>query len=480
MNDTVIVHIVNTSKTKIQDVNFDVDNVKAKKDPQPGRQHIKAKIQAIDQDFNINAAKIHDVDNVKAKIQDLAFDNRGKDVKGIYLSVFPSLSAIVLCTLLGFFYEYFQRKGSVIVIQIHLFRQIIDTKTLRSTMAELPYSSLSTSERDARYPAFREIADHPLVSKEENSAIKRIILCEIDTSDSAMKDFYAFEEGLKVPLGPSVEMASKGLIKLMVGDIIILHKKGCEDQKDDVVGMWVGRAREDHAALLLRARELILGPKAERTLTRPVLEHLGNWVGGTAFERLQQGQPGVKGSRAYSHSIVHQCWRSMVGPTAGGKDLDREHPSDNIKLRRELVEIYTTVAMDIHDSFAPSVEKHILEETARVHNTPRVGCPKNVVTPSLQINIAPAVEEALCKTQGLEDLGEFGSIDGHRDLNDTAGALTTMIVNSDIPTTYERGRFHILGLGVYVDLEHQQSMVVLYSTLEELEHPKLVYQGYPL
>ncbi|TFK62337.1 hypothetical protein BDN72DRAFT_730557, partial [Pluteus cervinus] len=90
---------------------------------------------------------------------------------------------------------------------------------------------------------------------------------------------------------------------------------------------------------------------------------------------------------------------------------------------------------------------------AKVNNTPRIGCKTNVAFPALQINIAPAVEEATCRSQGLEDLGEFGSVNGHRDDNDSPGALTTMIVNSDVPIAYERGRFHILALGIYVELD---------------------------
>ncbi|TFK60987.1 hypothetical protein BDN72DRAFT_778740, partial [Pluteus cervinus] len=121
------------------------------------------------------------------------------------------------------------------------------------------------------------------------------------------------------------------------------------------------------------------------------------------------------------------------------------------------------VAMDVHDAFASDDYKYVLEETAKVHNTPRVGSTRNVISPSLQVNIAPAVEEAMCRSQGLEDLGEFGSESGHRDENDTPGALTTMIVNSDLPATYERGRFHILGLGIYVELD--EHLVISFSGL---------------
>ncbi len=57
--------------------------------------------------------------------------------------------------------------------------------------------------------------------------------------------------------------------------------------------------------------------------------------------------------------------------------------------------------MDIHEAFAPSDYKHVLEETAKVHNTLRVGSSKNVISPSLQVNIAPAVEEAACRSKSI-------------------------------------------------------------------------------
>jgi hypothetical protein len=50
-------------------------------------------------------------------------------------------------------------------------------------------------------------------------------------------------------------------------------------------------------------------------------------------------------------------------------------------------------------------------------------------------------------------MGEFGAVSGHRDLHDSEGSLTSMISGSRLPLGYETGRFHLLGLGVYVKLE---------------------------
>jgi hypothetical protein len=50
-------------------------------------------------------------------------------------------------------------------------------------------------------------------------------------------------------------------------------------------------------------------------------------------------------------------------------------------------------------------------------------------------------------------MGDFGAVSGHRDLHDSEGSLTSMISGSRLPLGYEAGRFHLLGLGVYVKLE---------------------------
>jgi len=47
-------------------------------------------------------------------------------------------------------------------------------------------------------------------------------------------------------------------------------------------------------------------------------------------------------------------------------------------------------------------------------------------------------------------MGFFGLTEGHTDDGDDEGGLTCMISNSRIPDSYEPGRFHLFGLGVYI------------------------------
>lgn len=53
--------------------------------------------------------------------------------------------------------------------------------------------------------------------------------------------------------------------------------------------------------------------------------------------------------------------------------------------------------------------------------------------------------------EGLTELGFFGGM--HRDTGDSAASYTSMFANSDLPDDYEGGRFHLVELGIYVELE---------------------------
>ena len=48
-------------------------------------------------------------------------------------------------------------------------------------------------------------------------------------------------------------------------------------------------------------------------------------------------------------------------------------------------------------------------------------------------------------------MGPFG--DPHDDKPDDAGSNTAMLVNSQLPSDYEVGRFHLLSLGLFVSLK---------------------------
>lgn len=129
----------------------------------------------------------------------------------------------------------------------------------------------------------------------------------------------------------------------------------------------------------------------------------------------------------------------------------------------------TKIAMESLNLFAPELLS-LLKDNAEANNIPRIGVPENVAYPAVQINIAPAVSHSdcfsklvfcyrskilmsLCATaRGLQGMGDFGTVEGHRDMLDSAGGLTCMISNSRLPENYESGRFHLLGLGLFIRL----------------------------
>lgn len=49
-------------------------------------------------------------------------------------------------------------------------------------------------------------------------------------------------------------------------------------------------------------------------------------------------------------------------------------------------------------------------------------------------------------------MGTFGN--PHRDDQDDAGSNTAMVVNSRLPSDYEVGRFHLLAMGLYFQLDY--------------------------
>jgi hypothetical protein len=95
------------------------------------------------------------------------------------------------------------------------------------------------------------------------------------------------------------------------------------------------------------AGNLFLGPAEDMTSEKPGEDpnNPGRLVGGTAFERC--GQQAVKdSSRCYSLSMTHQRQRALVGPTSGGKYIERfeddDNPSDhslNLKIRAEVTKV---------------------------------------------------------------------------------------------------------------------------------------------
>ena len=61
--------------------------------------------------------------------------------------------------------------------------------------------------------------------------------------------------------------------------------------------------------------------------------------------------------------------------------------------------------------------------------------------------------------KGIEGMGNFGTLDSHVDCLNCVGCLTTMMAMSCLPEDHEAGRFHLLALGVYVQLDFMKILV---------------------
>lgn len=82
---------------------------------------------------------------------------------------------------------------------------------------------------------------------------------------------------------------------------------------------------EDLLAQFAEARTDVLGPRAERTASKPAEQDDGTLAGGTLFER-QEKPVGVHDARAYTLACSDQTQNSLYSPVAWGK-LDKTLPN---------------------------------------------------------------------------------------------------------------------------------------------------------
>lgn len=112
----------------------------------------------------------------------------------------------------------------------------------------------------------------------------------------------------------------------------------------------------------------------------------------------------------------------------------------------------------------PACVKEAVKEHAILNNIPRIGVKENYAFPTFQLNLAPAeklgrgmllMSHSKQRANLITGLGKaMGWYGGaHIDRGDDPGSYSYMGVNSDLPANYYKGRFHILGLGLYVRLD---------------------------
>ncbi|KAF8237552.1 hypothetical protein L208DRAFT_1246992 [Tricholoma matsutake] len=275
---------------------------------------------------------------------------------------------------------------------------------------------------DGQFPYIFQVDSHPLVHDHNLLSPGRILMYIQDTSVEGLEALEAFEASLEVPLGPNDSVSNLGATRLHADDPSVLKE-------------------------MIHVQCLIVGNEAFTKLGRPVKAN-GVWIGGTTWEHCN-GLSGVKGSQCYTLGPSHQCSRQLVLPTASAKVAD--HTLDeHQELHHDIVKITGKVGMVGIQKHAPVKFVQHLELLAEATNMPRIGVLNNCAYPTIQLNLASAIQRGW-----IPDMGHFGQKNGHIDQKDDPGAETAMLSLIAVPADkgYESGRFNLLSMGLYIKLD---------------------------
>ena len=166
---------------------------------------------------------------------------------------------------------------------------------------------------------------------------------------------------------------------------------------------WYLTAEEQEEVLLVR--DDLFGNPEEMTDEPPEKDSNGELKGGTKFER--SGIKGIKGARCYSTTLTHQHSRALVGVTASAKTYENTatpaqkvthrmvkvgcKPQANCKALTAFGQSATTVAAKAMELCAPKGFVEVVKAHAQYNNIAAIGFERNIGTPAVQFNIAPAV-----------------------------------------------------------------------------------------
>ncbi|KDR65409.1 hypothetical protein GALMADRAFT_148722 [Galerina marginata CBS 339.88] len=271
----------------------------------------------------------------------------------------------------------------------------------------------------------------------------------LDGSPSGLQKIRELEETvLRVPNGSEKEAIDQGFLKLVDGDAIFARLASSPSSGEkDVAVMWVNgpnifslKLRED----AINARGVALGPRALRTRSEPTDAGGGNLVGGTAWERTNPTK--VRGGRCYAFGMSFQTQRTVSSPCADGKV--KSNSKANLDMRSGLIGVASAMAMRAIRTGPMEIMEHI-DINANILNVPSIGSNGNTAFAAAQLNLAPTRRVNSDETLG-ESMGTAG--EEHIDYDDSHGHYTHMSALSDLPDTFDPGRFFVLYPGVFVTL----------------------------
>ncbi|KIY48152.1 hypothetical protein FISHEDRAFT_73921 [Fistulina hepatica ATCC 64428] len=312
--------------------------------------------------------------------------------------------------------------------------------------------------RDSRLSQFIRRDNHPLIDTMDVAGVcnvvRNVYIYMWDTCKEKQDAFLAhIEKEVPVPHEPTNEMASQGIMTIAVGDYIFvrdIHSSG--KLEDNVLQCFVidlsKEADPQVAGELDKVQEAIMGDHLQMSSEQPTKVG-GQWAGGTRFERDERATPVRNTKRAYTCGISGECPRNLAHPPSCTKvDPGVSWEEDEfLHLRQFILRKTTPIAVRKFRSNFRRIYDEI-SSYANMVNCPRIGCHENTCFTSLQINLMGAIAHQ--SMAGLSDLGSFG--EKHIDNKDCPCAYTCMFCKSNLPKGYDGGRFHLVELGVYVDL----------------------------
>ncbi|KAI0340232.1 hypothetical protein BDW22DRAFT_1431254 [Trametopsis cervina] len=277
----------------------------------------------------------------------------------------------------------------------------------------------------------------------------RAFIYLVDTTLEGRRRFFEASLKMKVPLGPIGEPNSnpglRGLFGLGPGDAIFARDmQGDGVAEHDVIQAFLGKRWIDAIASRKLARvqaasRVILGDREIRTPSSV-------W-----FEQSDRAKPIEHGQRCYGLSHMVEQPRRASGPPTALKVLRGELDETQLAVR-EFLESVTDFAMMGWSRQGPPDVQRCLRQYFDMMNAPCIGCSTNTMWHTCQLNVARPQHYGAERSLAVQ-IGQFGG--PHIDFRDSHMSLTCMVVLSDLPEGdgCEPGRFHLLGLGVYIVLE---------------------------
>ncbi|KAJ7482747.1 hypothetical protein FB451DRAFT_1129741 [Mycena latifolia] len=291
-----------------------------------------------------------------------------------------------------------------------------------------------------------------------------------DTSREGLAATWTQEKLLETPKGNRAHITSLGYLQLDDGDAVFSRSlNGDQDPLKDVLQVWVADGRfwtTEMKTKLDEARDGVLGPRDERSRTRPAhpTDDAGNpvndsLVGGSAYERSPIAKSVKPPARAFTCGPSLESPTSIMAPVASAKaDASTGQLPAAVEHRTRLLEAIVPFAMGTMNQ-GPAEVVRMIHGRSELMNKPRIGAWDNWAYATKQLNLAPARNGTSNPEDSGElskDLGFFGG--AHIDKGDQAAWYSNMTSNHDIPDDYEDGMFFILQLGVFIVLKKYSSI----------------------